>query len=55
MTGYLNLPTLEHGTIADYWMNLGCSEAEARQLEKDQIQELLEQEDIFDALENVGW
>lgn len=52
---HANLPGLKHGTIACYWMDHGYSAAEARQLEKEQIQKLLEQEDIFDALENVGW
>jgi len=52
---HANLPNLEHGTIACYWMDHGYSAAEARQLEKEQIQELLEQQDILDTLDNVGW
>lgn len=56
MTKYLDLPVLKEGTIADYWMEQGYSTAEARQLERDQIQELLEEEDdIFESLEYTGW
>ena len=55
MKKHANLPGLKYGTIACYWIDHGYSAAEARQLEKEQIQELLEQQDIFDTLENVGW
>lgn len=55
MKEYLSLPTLKPGTIASYWAENGCTAAEAQQLEKEQIQRLIEQEELLDALENIGW
>lgn len=42
-------------TIAGYWMTHGYSQAEALQIERDQMLEAFEQEELYDAMERDVW
>lgn len=42
-------------TIAGYWMTHGYSQAEALQMERDQIVAAFEQEELYDAMERDVW
>jgi hypothetical protein len=42
-------------TIAGYWMMHGYSQAEALQIERDQIRAAIEQEELYDAMERDVW
>ena len=42
-------------TIAGYWMTHGYSQAEALQIERDQIRAAIEQEELYDAMERDVW